>query len=409
MITNFNEFRNKFAELVIGWWGYGDGANMQEDDFKTFIFLRMLANENKNLDSILKKMEGEGWTERSEEIINEICDFGIQISKKVKSELIRNPNIKYKDIKELFDNFITVYSIESMIAYRWGGFYMGYNDEIVFIEDIRRFLSKEYNRPNLIFKWNYLVSDKNAKILTFGNEATFNFIKTKIDDLYSETGVFRAKYSSELLQLVFDKKQNTECIDIFSELLVEINNLLHFEQTAYLDRLLEVRFPSDLDRHGDGNPSSIYQVNNTSYAFHLFQNLWLKTSEPNYQYKIIFVTDNFTKEQDHNSYIMKNNHIFYNLIQRSEYNYWSEKTWMVKQEFDNAIEKALENYLPHNWNLLCYKLECNSLNLNWFEKRNSQFLIRHKNKVSYNESDQDIAELLKQSGNYNIKYAIKTR
>jgi len=410
MIQNISDFKNKFAELVIGWWGCGASGDLEKDAIM-FLWLRALANENEKIDALIKEKSGEGWTNKSMEIFNEISSYGILLWKELKELILRDPNVMYQDIKEQFDNFITIYSLESMISYRWGGFYCR-ETEIVALEKIRQYLHQEQNRNRLLIHWNSFVNDKRAKILTFGNNDVLSFIKEKIDTLYNEDVrcLFKANYSRDVVNLVFDfDNKHTTYIDVYTELLVEINNLLYFNEMNYLEKLLKVKHPSGLDRRGEGNPTKLYKVKGTDFSFLLFQNLYENQNKNNtiliFQYSIVFIGKNVINSEFPINHISLK--ILYELIERSECDFWVERHWKCENNWLTAIQEIIDLLTLDGWIFLCQSFESKSENIKSYSYIKSSFLIRHKNKLSYGENENDIIQLLKQSGNKNALYAVK--
>ena len=422
MIKNYLDFKSVFAEMVIRWWGCSEHGDMEKDTI-LFLFLKALSHKNQDLSNTIDDKTGVGWDKKSEEYLIEIQIYGLGLYRELKTIIQTNANIEYNEVKELVDRFLAVYTVEGMINYRWSGFYMG--DEIVNKQEVRKLLSNSSNRIFLLDNWNRFTRERRAKILKFGDDKTFDFIKKNIDNLYDLDSqyLFKAKLWTNLNDLVFGKKY--EFIDIYLETLIEINNLCYFdkaEDKRKIKILMEIEFPVRNDWKNEIDDFS------TILEKPKFDFLFITSKQPYGNYyqnkeniKMLLIRDEKGEKKGHEfweKYVLNKDKLsngeleflgscekleseINQVFNRDIRNRNDELRIENPKSFINTCKKYYENIIGYN--LLAILINKNGVE--YFDSNKSPFLIRHKYKIEFKNEDRKVKNILHEVGNWNVKYA----
>lgn len=418
MINSFQQFKKRFADIVIVWWGCSDDGEI-EKDYKIFLLAKVLAQKNPELDKKLSSLSGSGWSKEAEGIFEEIKTYLNSLYDNLKNLLTKDDSILYEDHKQTIDEFLSVYTAVSMIKYRWCGMYYSY-EEIVHLKEIRNFLYNERNRERLLYKWNNFLKNDHLTycgIVTYGSDEVFDYLKKNINSIYNKDLYFpTTDHCYEINKIAFRPILERTYIGVYTELLIEINNLIYFKETNNLEKLLSFHFPykgiHDDKYNDEENPRRFYHVVDKSekgHSFLVLQNTTSPYPDRGFFYRIIFISNDI-EPNDHCGFadyrFLANNiyHLIYEYTERTEYDDWFRKEWDTQNEWESTVNEIKNILKSKNWKFLCSIY--NDTNKKWLEIGSSSEVIRHTHKLMYEKRFKDVIDALIMTGNYNAKHAV---
>lgn len=348
----------------------------------------------------------------------EIQRYGLILLEDYKNIIKQNPDIKYNDIKELFDQFLCFYTIDNMMCYRWNplSYQVAYCGEIVYEEDLEKYLYYEDNIPQLLFHWNEFVCDKYARILTYGSDLIFDFCKNNIENIWSYNSgrvLCNGNFAWKLVDMVFHEKE-IQTLNIRTEVLIEINNLSYFQEKTNIPILLSSKNLMKYDFYGNLK-MHLFTIENPNFYFILLQSIskidkYNKDENIDYNFYALFVNNTFdnSKSDIYFKEIERFYEIFYTFHSGEMRDYVRIKE-VSENIFTENFNSLKDFFINDNWFLLSSIFDYEDKNIYLFNSNKSPFLIRHKYKITYFDNERDFVNLLLNSGNKNVKFAMKTK